>query len=380
MCRGRAGRALALAGAGAGAWLLFVLADAWLPHARPAPGPRSTGGGGEAEEPLLAEGRLALEPAPCGGGATALVAVVSHAAHFAARDAQRRAWPDAELAALGACRVFLLARPPLRSPPAPAPAVHDALRDEQRRHGDLLQGDWAEGYRLLLRKHLLALRWLVRCCARAHLLLKMDDDVAADVPWLLEHARRHLRGREGQAVLLGHVLAGAAPQRAPGDKWRLSREEFAADAFPRFVSGWAYVATAAAASALLRIVDSAARPAPLWIDDVYITGVLAETAGVPRWDLPRPFAADAALLRCCLRAPALRCDFAAAPDGGEPALVAAAAAHARRCARAGPARCPARAPARALNRTCVRALQPGHARPLPADAPADASVRPVSLR
>ncbi|GLH07800.1 Hexosyltransferase, partial [Gryllus bimaculatus] len=167
--------------------------------------------------------------------------------------------------------------------PAPAPGSSSSwptlgYRTRAPCPGRAPQGDWAEGYRLLLRKHLLALRWLVRCCARAHLLLKMDDDVAADVPWLLEHARRRLRGREGQAVLLGHVLAGAAPQRAPGDKWRLSREEFAADAFPRFVSGWAYVATAAAASALLRIVDSAARPAPLWIDDVYITGVRTPTA------------------------------------------------------------------------------------------------------
>lgn len=60
-------------------------------------------------------------------------------------------------------------------------------------------------------------------------------------------------------------------------KWSLSNEEWPWSTFPSYFLGGSTVITGSAVSPLLE----AARTVPfLWIDDVYLSGLLAEKAGV----------------------------------------------------------------------------------------------------
>ncbi|NXL55020.1 B3G5A glucosaminyltransferase, partial [Podilymbus podiceps] len=59
-----------------------------------------------------------------------------------------------------------------------------AVRAEASRHGDVLQGDFADLYANLNLKTLLLLRWAAAACPAVPFLLKADDDVFVNLPAL----------------------------------------------------------------------------------------------------------------------------------------------------------------------------------------------------
>ncbi|KAK3862386.1 hypothetical protein Pcinc_031754 [Petrolisthes cinctipes] len=67
--------------------------------------------------------------------------------------------------------------------------------------------------------------------------------------------------------------------RDNSSKWFVSSSEFDREIFPTYCSGSAYLYTRGAATALLK---ASTKSNLLWLDDVYITGVLAEKGRVPR--------------------------------------------------------------------------------------------------
>ncbi|NXW68576.1 B3GT4 galactosyltransferase, partial [Hirundo rustica] len=91
---------------------------------------------------------------------------------------------------------------------APSAPSQRSLLAESRRHGDILQGDFADSYANLTLKTLLLLRWARSCCAGAPFLLKADDDVFVNVPaiatylsaWPLSPPPRLYLGRVHWAV------------------------------------------------------------------------------------------------------------------------------------------------------------------------------------
>ncbi|XP_063230337.1 beta-1,3-galactosyltransferase 5 isoform X2 [Bacillus rossius redtenbacheri] len=367
---GRCGNA-ALAGALLALCVAAILSlCAILDYTRPAPPVPAAPSSTAATSPDLLSGvlglrlRLLLDSAPCGQATAALLAVVSHAGHVAARSAARRACPSSQLAASGARRVFLLAVPRPADPDHVSP---QALADEARRFGDLVQADFAEAYRNLSYKHALGLAWAARRCPLARLVLKMDDDVAADLPGLLAL----LLARDPPPPLQGYLLAGRRPERDPRSKWCVTRAEYPPEQYPAFLSGWLYAATPRVAAELVR---RAARLPFFWVDDVLLTGLARRAAGVRLEDvrdLRGLFASHAELLQCCLASTRYQCDFMVGPDGGQPEMLVKFQRHADRCRRL---RCPRRPQNESLRRTCVvrRSSAPperGHA-----------LVRPVQLR
>lgn len=70
---------------------------------------------------------------------------------------------------------------------------------------------------------------------------------------------------------------------AAESKWYVSEEEFPGEAFPTYCSGSAYVTTVAS---VRKLVSEAASEHDryLFIDDVFVTGVLRERARVPLYD------------------------------------------------------------------------------------------------
>lgn len=70
-------------------------------------------------------------------------------------------------------------------------------------------------------------------------------------------------------------------QRQSNNKWQLSRQEYLYDTYPAYCSGLAYLAPAVLLRRLLQLAqldlwDESTRTyrRPLWVDDVYITGIL----------------------------------------------------------------------------------------------------------
>lgn len=259
----------------------------------------------------------------CGGDEPRTpILVHSHAGHFEHRLAIRRSYPRPVLDGLGFRHVFLVGRPD-------EAGVQERLARESRRHGDVVQGSFREAYRNLTYKHVMGLTWFLdRCSGTAATVVKADDDIAVNA-----YALRRVVDRAAatdRPLLAGCVIRGA-PVRDAGSKWLVTRDEYAGDAYPPFLSGWLYAAAAASVRRLLRAV----RPDEpyFWIDDLFVTGVLADRAGLRLTDLRPDFETDPGAVHCCVRRRE-RCGFLAAPTGDEPALLRPYAARLTSCAAA----------------------------------------------
>ncbi|PIO67551.1 N-acetyllactosaminide 3-alpha-galactosyltransferase [Teladorsagia circumcincta] len=66
------------------------------------------------------------------------------------------------------------------------------IEEESLRHGDILQTDFEENYRNITLKHLAELRYLASLCAERVVVVKMDDDVGWDVRQISAFIRNNL--------------------------------------------------------------------------------------------------------------------------------------------------------------------------------------------
>jgi len=195
----------------------------------------------------------------------AVIVVCSAVENIARRDAIRGSWGSPEhLSRLGLRVVYVMGRVEGRD---------GDVSVEARRHGDVVQADFVDSYSNLGVKSLAALRWVAQSAACARFVVKTDDDVFVNTPLL----SRDLAATAHRRFVMGHVIARAQPVRTPGAKWFTPTSLFAADVYPTYVSGAAYVISGDAVGLLL----SAAAGSPVfWIEDVYVTGMLARAAGL----------------------------------------------------------------------------------------------------
>ena len=90
----------------------------------------------------------------------------------------------------------------------------------------------------------------------------MDDDIAVDIPKMIEKSGNSLE-------TIGGWLHSKMNVRRRNSKWSLSKVEFEQDTFPDFVSGWAYAMTMSSAKPIVSLAETASN---LWVDDVWVTG------------------------------------------------------------------------------------------------------------
>lgn len=191
----------------------------------------------------------------------------SKASHVENREAIRQTWGDGghlenwERSAAKLNKVafvFVLAKGRDKS-------LDAVVLDESLKYGDILQGDFTDAYRNLTAKSVMALRYASEKCTHVPYFLKTDDDVFIHVPRLM----RLLKTVQKKDLLMGPSTFGAKVQRL--GKWRLSRAEYLPSTFPPYMAGSAYVI---GMSLIPQIYDASFRVPAIFIDDVYITGIL----------------------------------------------------------------------------------------------------------
>jgi len=108
-------------------------------------------------------------------------------------------------------------------------------------------------------------------CPDVPYLLKTDDDMIVNLPYLLEL----LDAKSLQRSIMGPLNVGSRVYRH--GKWKLTREEFPFEMYPPYESGSAYVITG---DLIHDLVTTAEYVPPIFVDDVYITGILGRILGV----------------------------------------------------------------------------------------------------
>ncbi len=63
-------------------------------------------------------------------------------------------------------------------------AIQKDLIGEMKTHHDILQGDFEDKYENLPIKHTFGLKWVASQCSHVRYLLKADDDIVMNLPYL----------------------------------------------------------------------------------------------------------------------------------------------------------------------------------------------------
>lgn len=185
------------------------------------------------------------------------------------------------------------------------------INNESIYYDDIVQGNFIDSYRNLTYKHLMGFKWVLTFCRHAKFVMKVDDDAYVDI-YRVVHVLNDLsneRSRKSMMMMSGGQLPLRAnrftnsihylmmettksrftnlqPQNIFAcsvfpegikvkryGKWQLTVHDYPFDTFPSYCSGIAYFLTPDILQDLYR-ASSIVRPF-LWIDDLFITGILA---------------------------------------------------------------------------------------------------------
>ena len=151
------------------------------------------------------------------------------------------------------------------------------MRAEVKTHGDVVQESFIDTYNNLSLKTVALVRWASHYCQDSTFVVKADDDMYINVPRLLAKLRSQLD--KGPLFIIGFLHPDSRPFRTKGHKWYVPPSEFRHKKYPNYVSGTAYAMTTTAA---MRLYVESFYVRLLYLEDVYLTGILADKASVPR--------------------------------------------------------------------------------------------------
>ncbi|XP_055887087.1 beta-1,3-galactosyltransferase 1-like [Biomphalaria glabrata] len=193
----------------------------------------------------------------------ALVLVHSATSHFQRRNEYRMTYGNFEFTKPYKLKVvFFLGIPE-------ASSQQESITTEHKHHKDTVQGNFLDTYQNLTYKAVMSFRWASMHCKEAKLILKMDDDVILDVHRFFEEFPYPPQYQ--QELIFCHMWMFAEVERT--GKWGISLLEYGQDYYPPYCSGFFVVIM----PAIVEDIYQAAKATPfLWLDDVFIYGVVRE--------------------------------------------------------------------------------------------------------
>ncbi|XP_038056642.1 beta-1,3-galactosyltransferase 1-like isoform X2 [Patiria miniata] len=188
-----------------------------------------------------------------------LVLVATSPANFKRRQAVRETWGSpAALDGRAIVTLFLLGK-------TVNSYLYRNVLKESAEHHDLLMEDFADRYKNLTLKTMMAMKWASTHCPQASFVMKTDDDMFVSYRNLLDYLAAMSAPDTGFA--LGRVLEGKAPFRDPKSKYFVSKEAYPGDVYPPWLSGGGFVLSGDMPG---RIYSASLDTRFLYLEDVYV--------------------------------------------------------------------------------------------------------------
>ncbi|KAK6753352.1 hypothetical protein RB195_012756 [Necator americanus] len=148
------------------------------------------------------------------------------------------------------------------------------LHEEQQNYRDLIVTDLKESYENLVLKVYASIVFHQQYCPVAPFLMKIDDDVGIHLDRMFRLWTMDARDTKS---LYCQVLSDTTPERRSYHKWYMPYEKWPDSFYPDYCNGPMYVMGKAAGQ---NILDKAQIFAPMSLEDLFYTGVVAESAEV----------------------------------------------------------------------------------------------------
>ncbi|XP_041372015.1 beta-1,3-galactosyltransferase 1-like [Gigantopelta aegis] len=214
------------------------------------------------------------EPDTCRSPPILIIIVCTAVKNYHPRVGVRSTWGSPEHLKLSNSKlVFLVGR-------VNSPFLQEKLENESKLYSDIVQADFVDSYQNLSIKSVVLLNWAKTYCAGSRFVLKADDDMYVNVPNLL----KDLVKMTPPKFIMGHIFQGAKPIQDKRSKWYTPLNAFSEKVYPKYVSGTTYAMTTNSAADLYK---ASLEIKTFWLEDVYITGLLARKAGIPRFHNPK---------------------------------------------------------------------------------------------
>ncbi|KAK3577119.1 hypothetical protein CHS0354_037154 [Potamilus streckersoni] len=156
--------------------------------------------------------------------------------------------------------------------------VSNMVEEEIRTYGDIIRANFTDSYRNLTYKAAVGMKWVTQCCQNTTYVLKIDDDIVLDIHRLMRFLKAYVGHKWGnQGLLMCHVWPKMDVQRNASSKWYTSKEDYPKDYFLQYCSGSAYVMTPDVVREFYHVIPQTPF---FWIDDYYVTGLLAKHVNV----------------------------------------------------------------------------------------------------
>ncbi|GAB0090257.1 Hexosyltransferase [Sergentomyia squamirostris] len=139
---------------------------------------------------------------------------------------------------------------------------------------DMVQGNFVDSYKNLSYKHIMAMKWATEFCPETQFVFKSDDDIFVNPPFIRKFSHRISNFKNFMMCPLAWY---ADAIREKTSKWYVSRDEYPNDQYPVYCSGCGVLLSIDTAQKLHKAAE---RTPFLWVDDVYVLGLVRMTAGL----------------------------------------------------------------------------------------------------
>lgn len=142
----------------------------------------------------------------------------------------------------------------------------EQISKESHKYRDIVQEDFLDSYKNLSIKSTAMLKWAYNYCQKAKYLLKADDDMFINIPYLLGV----LRTKKIKNSVIGRKIVGAIPIQNKASKWYTPKSMYNGAVYPPYCSGTSYVISGDLIGPLFHATLTTKI---FWLEDIYITGI-----------------------------------------------------------------------------------------------------------
>ncbi|XP_014290943.1 beta-1,3-galactosyltransferase 5 [Halyomorpha halys] len=158
-------------------------------------------------------------------------------------------------------------------------AVNRKITQESFTYSDIVRSNNIDSYMNLTLKTISLIEWTLRHCSNARFVMKCDDDVFVNVTNLLSFINIKF---DSKNTIFGELGKDLSPLWWP-PRWYVSSSEYDKPRYPDFLFGPAYLLSS---DCLRPLFTQALKTEFFRLEDVFITGIVAESVNIQRVGSP----------------------------------------------------------------------------------------------
>ncbi|CAL4096316.1 unnamed protein product, partial [Meganyctiphanes norvegica] len=147
---------------------------------------------------------------------------------------------------------------------------------ENEQYSDIIQANFIDHYSNLTLKTVSMFEWVKTYCSESHFVLKTDDDMFINMPYLLSFIDSK---KNDKKVMYGRLAKGWKPVRNRKSKYFIDTATYSKTKYPDFLTGPAYLFTS---DIVDDIFTKALGTTFFVLEDVLLTGIVGESLRIKR--------------------------------------------------------------------------------------------------